>query len=183
MDAVQTEWNGVQFNYKVNYEELNLRTEFHTGSYVAKMQVPVLHAHAHEMQSATTVGLDSLVLPPQMCDGLREPNVPHPYLVQREASKTQSHYSHYAQPYGSNPNDEKWDPQKGSCLAEMVDFEPVDAWKLGKNDLESMFVDYFRDETDVYKDQLETTLVTTEYEVLHKGFSPDVCKDEYLEHY
>ena len=107
MGAVQTEWNGVQFNYEVDYEELNPRTEFCTGSYVAKVQVPGLHAHArkmHEMQSATTVGMDSLVLPPQMCDGLREPNVPNPYLSQRDALQTQSHYSHYAQTYGSNSN-------------------------------------------------------------------------------
>ena len=122
MGAVRTEWNGVQFNYKFDYEELNPRTEFRTGSYVAEVQVPGLHACAHEMQSATTIGMDSLVLPPQVCDGLRDPNVPNPYLSQRYASKTQSHYSHYAQTYGSNPNNEKWDPQKGSRLANMVDF-------------------------------------------------------------
>ena len=143
MGAVQTEWNGVQFNYEADYEELNPRTEFCTGSYVAKVQVPGIHACAHEIQSATTVGTDSLVMHPQVCDGLREPNVPNPYLSQRDASKTQSHYSHYSQSCGSNPNDEKWDPQKGSRLADMVDFEPVDAWKLGENDLESMFIDYF----------------------------------------
>ncbi len=81
MGAVHMEWNGVQFNYEVDYEELNPRTEFLTGSYVAKMQVPGMYARAremHEMQSATTVGMDSLVLPPQLCDGLREPNVPNP---------------------------------------------------------------------------------------------------------
>ncbi len=47
MGTVQTEWNGVQFNYKVNYEELNPRTEFCTGSYVAEVQVPGLNACAH----------------------------------------------------------------------------------------------------------------------------------------
>ena len=73
MGAVQTEWNGVQFNYEVDYEELNPWMGFCTGSYVAKVQVPGLHARANEMQGATIVVLDSLVLPPQVCDGLREP--------------------------------------------------------------------------------------------------------------
>ena len=132
MGVVQMECNGVQFNYEVDYEEPNPRTEFRTGSYVAKVNVPGLHACAHEMQSSTTVGMGSLVLPPQMCDGLREPNVPNPYLGQRDASKTQIHCSHYAQTYGLIPNSKKWDSQYGSCLVDMVDFEPVDAWKLGK---------------------------------------------------
>ena len=52
-----------------------------------------------------------------------------------------------------------------SRLVDMVDFKPVDAWKFGKNDLESMFVDYFWDEADLYESQLETSLVTTQYEV------------------
>ncbi len=109
--------------------------------------------------------------------------MPTPYFSQRYAFKTQSHCSHYAHTYGLIPNSEKWDPQCGSCLVDMVDFEPVDAWKLGKNYLESMFVDYFRDEADVYEDQLETALVTMQYEVSCKGFSPDVCKDKSLSHY
>ena len=53
MGAVQTEWNGVQFNYEVDYEELNPWTDFRTGSYVAEVQVPGLHARANEMQGAT----------------------------------------------------------------------------------------------------------------------------------
>ena len=60
----------------------------------------------------------------------------------------------------------------------MVDFEPIDDWKLGKNDLESMFVDYFQDEADMYKEILETALVATQYEVSCEGFVPDVCKDD-----
>ncbi len=106
-----------------------------------KRQVPGLHACAHKIQGATPAGLDSLVLPPQMCDGLCEPNVSNPYLSQKEASKTQSQYSHYAQSYGSIPNSEKWDPKCESCWVNMVDFEPMDDWKLGENDLESMFVE------------------------------------------
>ncbi len=35
----------------------------------------------------------------------------------------------------------------------------------------------------MYEDQLETALVTTQYEVSREGFSPDVCKDEYLANY
>ncbi len=64
-----------------------------------------------------------------------------------------------------------------------IDHAPVDAWKLGKNDLESMFIDYFRDESDVYEVQLETALATVQYEVSCKGFSPGVCEDEYLAQY
>ncbi len=85
MDEVQTELNRVQFNYEINYEELNPWMDVHTGLYVAEVQVPGLHACAHEMQDTTTPGLDSLVLPPQMCDGLSEPNVSNPYLSQRDA--------------------------------------------------------------------------------------------------
>ncbi len=113
------------------------------GSYVAKVKVPGLHARASEMQGATTAGLDSLVLPPQMCDGLREPNVLNPYLSQGEAPQVQSHYSHAASPDGLFPISKKWDPHDGSHLADMAEFEPVEARKLGKNDLESMLVDYF----------------------------------------
>ena len=54
----------MQFNYEVDYEELNPRMEFGTGSYVAEVQVPGLHACAHKMQIATTMGMDSLVLSP-----------------------------------------------------------------------------------------------------------------------
>ena len=53
----------------------------------------------------------------------------------------------------------------------MAEFEPVDAWKLGKNDLKSMFVDYFRDETDDYVDNLETAMFAAQYEVSRKGFA------------
>ena len=95
------------------------------------------------MQGATIAGLDSLVLPPQVCDGLREPPVPNPYLSQGDSPYTHSHYSHAALSDGSFPNSKKWDPHDGSHLTDMAEFEPVDAWKLGKNDLKSMFVDYF----------------------------------------
>ncbi len=80
--AVQTEWNGVQFSYEVNYEELNLSTEFFMGSYVAKVQVPGLNDCAHKMQDASNKGLYSSLLPLKMCDRLHEPSVPNPYLSQ-----------------------------------------------------------------------------------------------------
>ncbi len=95
------------------------------------------------MQGATIAGLDSLVLPPQVCDGLREPQVPNPYLSQGDAPHVHSHYSHAALPAGSLPNSKNWDPHNGSQLTEMAEFETVDSWKLGENDLKSMFVDYF----------------------------------------
>ncbi len=136
MGVVQMEWNGVQFNYEVNYEELNPSTEFRMGSYVAKVQVPGLHARAHDMQGATNAGLDSLVLPLQVCDGLRETSVPNKYLRQGDAPQTQSHYSHTARSYGSFPNSKKWDPHDGLHLADMAEFEPRDARNLGKNDRE-----------------------------------------------
>ncbi len=91
MGTVQTDWNGVQFNYEIDYEELNPWTDVCTGSYVVKVKVPGLYAHAHEMQGATTAGLDSLVMPPQVCDGLREPNVPNPYLSQGDTPQAHSH--------------------------------------------------------------------------------------------
>ncbi len=47
----------------------------------------------------------------------------------------------------------------------MADFRPIEAWKLGKNDLELMFVDYFQNEADVYEDRLETILVASQYKV------------------
>ncbi len=65
----------------------------------------------------------------------------------------------------------------------MVDFEPMDAWKLGENDPESMLVDYFGDEADVYEDRLETALVATKYKVSYNGFVTDACKDDYLSYY
>ncbi len=64
-----------------------------------------------------------------------------------------------------------------------MDFKTMDAWKLGKNYLEPMFVDYSQDETDAYVERLKTTLVATQYKVLWKGFVTDVCKDDYLSHY
>ena len=143
MGAVQTEWNGVQFNYEIYYKELNPWTDVCTGLYVAEVKVPGLHAHAHKMQGATISGLDSLMLPLQMCDGLRESNVPNPYLSHGDARQVHSHYSHAALSDGLFPISKKWDPHDGSHLADMAEFEPVDDWKLGKNDLESMFVDYF----------------------------------------
>ncbi len=75
------------------------------------------------------------------------------------------------------PNSKDWDSHDGYHLVEMVDFEPMDAWKLVKNDLESMFVDYFWDEADVYEYRLENALVETQYKVSYKGFAPNSCKD------
>ncbi len=115
--------------------------EFYTGLYVAKVQVPWLHAHAHKMQGATNTGVESLVLPLQMCDGWCKPSVPNPYLSQGDAPHDQSHYSHISQSYGLFPESKKWDPHDGLHLADMAEFEQMDAWKLGKNDLESVFVD------------------------------------------
>ena len=120
MGAVQTEWNGVQFICKIYYEELNPWTDVRTGLYVAKVEVPGLHARAHKMQGATTAGLDSLVLPPQMCDGLHEPNVPNPYLSQGDGPQVHSHYSHAAFSDGLFPISKKWDPLDGSHLADMA---------------------------------------------------------------
>ncbi len=133
----------MQFNYEVDYEELNPWTDLRKGSYVAEVKVPGLYSCANEMQGATNMGLESLVLPPQMCDGLREPGVTNPYFSQGDTPQTQSHYSHTSQSYGLLPNSKKWDLHDGSHLADMADFETMDAWKLGKNYLESMFVDYF----------------------------------------
>ncbi len=107
MGEVQTKWNGVQFNYEIDYEELNPWTDVRTGSYVAEVQVPGLHARENEMQGATITGLDGLVLTPKMCDGLREPQVPNPYLSQGDAPYAQSHYSHAFLPAGSFPNSKK----------------------------------------------------------------------------
>ncbi len=67
----------------------------------------------------------------------------NPYLSQGDAPYVHSHYSHAASPAGLFPNIKKWDPHDESHLTEMAEFKPVDAWKLGKNDLESMFVNYF----------------------------------------
>ncbi len=64
MGMVQTELNGVQFTYEIDYEKLNPWTNVCMGLYVAKVQAPGLHAHAHEIQGATTASLESLVLPP-----------------------------------------------------------------------------------------------------------------------
>ena len=140
---MQMEWNGVQFNYEINYEELNPWTDVRMGLYVVKVQVPGLHAHAHKMQGVTTAGLDSLVLPLKICDGLREPNVPNPYLSQGDAPQVHSHYSHAALSDGLFQISNKWDLHDGLHLSDMAEFEPLDTWKLGKNNLESMFVNYF----------------------------------------
>ncbi len=62
----------------------------------------------------------------------------------------------------------------------MAEFKRIYAWKLGKNDLESMFVDYSWDAADVYADRLETKVAATQYEVSCKGFATNACKDDYL---
>ncbi len=49
MGTVQTECNEVQFNYEINYKELNPWTDIRTGPYIAEVQVPGLHALAHKM--------------------------------------------------------------------------------------------------------------------------------------
>ncbi len=36
MDVVESEWNGVQFNYEVDYKELNPRTSFKRGCTLPK---------------------------------------------------------------------------------------------------------------------------------------------------
>ncbi len=40
-------------------------------------------------------------------------------------------------------NRKNWDVDDGLHLIEMAEFELVDAWKLGENDLKLVFVDYF----------------------------------------
>ena len=94
------------------------------------------------MQDASDVGLASLELPPPVSSaGLCEPKCANPFLGTGDAPEALVHGAYFAQADNAFPVPERWNPYVGH-LEKLPEFEP-EAWKLGQNDLELMFLDYF----------------------------------------
>ena len=144
MNNVNQDWNGMELSYVVDYHDEQPR-DYWQGSYVAEIPEPGLHARSYEeMQGAPSVTLASQELPPQISSaGLCEPLCPNPFLGMGDIPKALDYNAYYAQTDSAFPAKKRWNPYSGSCVLEMAEFEPTEAWKLGWNDLESMFLDYF----------------------------------------
>ena len=141
MKTVNTEWNGIEGTYEVDYAEQPMGKRWR-GPYAAEVQVRGLHAHSYEMQVASNLGHASFELPPLLSAGLREPNVPNPYLSKGDAPDCSKYNVHTDYSYGSFPVND-WNPYNGAQKSNWADIEPKDAWVLGENDLQSLFLDYF----------------------------------------
>ena len=111
----------------------------------------------HGVPFADSVSLE--LPPPKTSTGLRTPEVPNPFFDQRDASNVNI-ANHYANLDSVVPMD-RWIPHGMPFDA----FDPdtdTRCWKLGDNDLLSMFNDYFYDEQDQYLANLQ--LVNTAYQ-------------------
>ena len=151
------------------------------GEYIVELQVPGLCAcgDAHGTQVSQTVVEASLVLPPhKSSEGLREPNVPNPYLGERDASYALGHDCHADITDGMFPPTEGWNPYEGEHQDIAPEAVQWDAWKLGAKDLESMFFGYFRSEEDELTLKVETAEIAMGYEMACKGLSEPVLFDD-----
>ena len=144
MNAVKNNWNGITGTYEVDFAGQPMGERWR-GPYVAEVQVPGLHAQNTEMQVAPRTDGASLELPPLVSAGLREPKVPNPYLSKGDAPNCYKYDDHSEKSYGAFPVND-WNPYNGAKRANLAEIEPDEAWHLGENDLQSLFLDYFRNE-------------------------------------
>ena len=150
MNDVDPQWNGMSKAYEVRMNDHYAYGNFE-DEYAAGVQVNGL-ADLYDSQVVQFNGEVSKMLPPfKISTGLRNaPDVPNPYLDQRDASYI------YEDNYYSNATDNSY-PNKeinDKATAQSFDaFAPETMnmpWEWGENDLQSMFVDYFYDERDEY---------------------------------
>ena len=174
MNNVSTEWNGMSMAYDVSFDDSYGYEIDCFGKYAAEVQVPGLCDRANETQVVQRVGEASIELPPlKSSTGLSEPRVPNPYLGQRDASYALSYDYHAAQAQGMFPDFDGWNPHTDIPKDVVPHAKHFEAWRLGQNDLESMFIDYFRNEDDEYADQLDTALLAGQHEIACEGFTDD----------
>ena len=181
MNIVNQDWNGMELSYVVDYHDEQPR-DYWQGAYVAEIQEPGSHTRSdEEMQGAPSVTLASQELPPQISSaGLCEPSCPNPFLGKGDAPNALDCGVYHAEAGRASPAKERWNPYSGARVVEMAEFEPTEAWRLGRNDLQSMFLDYFRSEDDEHLGKLNTAVTATQYEVLREGLTTEFRQDSYL---
>ena len=150
MNNVDPQWNGMSKAYEVRMNDHYAYGNFE-DEYAAGVQVNGL-ADLYDSQVVQFNGEVSKMLPPfKISTGLRNaPDVPNPYLDQRDASYIyeDNYYSNATD--NSHPNKEINDKATAQSFDAFAPETMNMPWEWGENDLQSMFVDYFYDERDEY---------------------------------
>ena len=142
------------------------------SSYAAEL--PVCGSSDQNDRRVVQSGDDaSLTLPPlKSSTGLRvtKPEVPNPYLSQRDASNAHDNHNCHADiTDGWFPKPlEDWEPK--GVPSDVVPAVAYDAaWKLSENDLQSMFVDYFRNEEEEFMMKMDMGVLAAQYDIAAEG--------------
>lgn len=168
MHDVNTKWNGLSMAYQVNQED-------HVYGYerpnVKKYTAEVLQFGLPEGQGV--LGLVSESLPPiKPSTEITEPNLPNPYLDQRDASNDLDTDYHADPTAGMFPKSNWWNTHDRVHQDEFPSTESVSAWTLNQGDMQSMFIDCFGPGDDQYVDRLRTATAATQCEVACDGIEP-----------
>ena len=152
MNDVRNDWNWLSMAYEVSVDD-NYRWHDTQERYSATVQFT--EEMGPEGNPVASMDRASLTLPPCQTNARIEPEEPSPYLGMGDASYA---YSYTESPFGTgsdNPAYAGWSP----IIDVRQDMAPekVDAWKLSPNDLESMFLDYFRNVEETCVAQLENS--------------------------
>ena len=160
MRSADANWNGITLAYEVGIgDNFSFEPEnSHKGDYEVDLPLGMDDHIVSDIHAVQFLDLVSSRLPPfKTSTGLHTPDGPNPYLDQRDASYVYNADHHpSSEARGESPPDQ-WAPNGVPFDA----FPPDDStkfWKLGTNDLMSMFNDYFHRKADDYLATLDNTV-------------------------
>ena len=177
MNPIDTQWNGMSVAYETDVQQDCYTFECDmNGEYEVNVNVPIdgpsimpsgIPAHDERYVVQLNGQASQSRLPPYKTstNGLRKPNVPNPYVDQSDDSKVYDdsyHIDAYANdgmfPTRIETATEDILPDSGHPKQTL--YQP---WQLGEKDQESMFNDYFYNDTDMYLQTMETVGYETQY--------------------
>ena len=172
MNVSPPQWYGLAEAYAVGMKDNFEYDGNEMSSYAAEL--PVIGSSDQVDRRVVQIGGDaSLALPPlKSSTGLRvpKPEVPNPYLSQRDASNAHDNHDCHADItdgwFPKPPED--WDP-KGIPSDVVPPVAGDAAWRLSENDLQSMFVDYFRNEEEEFMMKMDMGVLAAQYDIAAEG--------------
>ena len=137
-------------------------------------ELPVFGSPDREDRRVVQIGDDtSSKLPPlKSSTGLRatEPSMPNPYLSQRDASYTPDNHNCHADITDGlfpTPRNE-WEPDGTPCDV-VSPIHDKEVWRLSENDLQTMFIDYFRDGDAEFVAKMDLAVLTAQCDITTEG--------------
>ena len=180
MNVPTPKWNGLTEAYEVDMDCQDYRYRTEQSAYAAELQVHDGSPDHRDRRVVQIEGYASMPLPPfKSSTGLRvKPDLPNPYLSQRDASNAHGQHDCHADiTDGMYPSPcEEWEPN-GVPHDIVPPIEGSEAWRLSECDLQSMFVDYFRDEDEEYVSKMEIGLLAAQYDIAAEG-QAEISEDE-----